>query len=73
MNLDTQTEIDLLPGYEPCNGEKPEDRFNDINCQDTETVESLSVKDDELQHRVIEDKVQLEGNILKKSFKPLVN
>ena len=73
LDLDTQTEVDLLPGYTPCDGEKTEDKFNDINCQDKDVVESLSIKDDETQHQMIEDDVQPEGNILKKSFKPLAN
>ncbi|MFK7795333.1 MAG: hypothetical protein AB8B89_08295 [Gammaproteobacteria bacterium] len=73
LDLDTQTEVDLLPGYKPCQGEKTEKQFNDINCQDKDVVESLSIKDDEVQHQVIEDDVKPEGNILKKSFKPLVN
>ena len=73
LNLDAKTEVELLPGFEPCMGVKSEDRFNDINCQDKETVDSLVIKNNETQHQVIEDKVQPKGNILKKSFKPLVN
>lgn len=73
LNLDTQTEVDLLPGFTPCDGEKAENRFNNVNCQDEEAVESLSEKDGSTLHQVVEDDVQPEGNLLKKSFKPLVN
>ena len=70
LNLDAQTQVQLLPGYKPCNGEKPEDRFNDINCQDKEAVESLSIRNNDNGKQMIEDKVQPEGNILKKRFRP---
>jgi len=71
LNLDAQTQVELLPGYKPCNGERPEDRFSNINCQDKEAVESLSIRSNDNSKQMIEDKVQQEGNILKKSFRPL--
>ncbi len=50
LSLDAKTEVDLLPGLEPCVGVKPEDRFYDIKYQDKGTVESLSLKADDTQY-----------------------
>lgn len=73
LDLEMETKGEFLPGFTRCEGEKNPDRFNDINCQDRETVELLSTQKDSTQHKVVEDKVNPEGNLFKKKFKPLLN